>query len=735
MFSRGPRFQPEKRNDVPGPCAYNTVDLDANTHKKGAFLEKTDRFSKEIAVDGPGPNAYLGNLEPRPISKPAISSAVIHQQLDALKSRLEKEHAREIQRLDQKLSRLEAKNSELAKERAAFQTSSSQAERELRLAAQRESTLRVSLEKTEEAVTRLQERAGNYATLQKKLDNLHEIHIESKRQYKEQVEKLQAEFDRQHEEHSNLQAELRSLRASFESERKLHTESSVAQQKARGDLEQSLRVERKKLEDALSKLDTAASSAENAAQQNIHLQEEVFAAREERDAAQTTLEALNEEIDAQRLAMRQAAEKYSDLTSRSVSMDIYRALRFSHAQKEVEVVRLERKHADRSGQVTELAQMIRNAEEINALLRAELDMRNEEIQQLRLSCRELSEQDCRTTDLREIQSMQASVQEGLDEYNRHQFDAQVSYARNEKLISQHCLAVLKEVLSTLQGLFGSTELVERYVDATVTCILPRLASLEAHADILETSNASKDDQLSAQAERLEELRLRDEDHERRTREAEECLAQQIAEGDRARAATALQMKTLNDMLALAKITEKNLLNDVASLEASLNDGVKFQEAHDALLKQVDILVSRNVLAEEEAEHLSKFNAQILGHTNVNQRIYYVDRLRKEMSEIKQTLITAEWERNAVKEENARLRHELDLYKAVKPTNAPPSHVVIKDASAPPPPKMTRIDRVPLASRDMNADWQLESFKSIQKSKGKQADHMDSMSITELSSRI
>src|SRR5260370_31795488 len=59
-----------------------------------------------------------------------------------------------------------------------------------------------------------------------------------------------------------------------------------------------------------------------------------------------------------------------------------------------------------------------------------------------------------------------------------------------------------------------------------------------------------------------------------------------------------------------------------------------------MLCAVDILVSRNLLAEEEAEHLSKFNAQILGHGNVRQRIYYVDRLRKEMSDVKQVRLLA-----------------------------------------------------------------------------------------------
>lgn len=67
---------------------------------------------------------------------------------------------------------------------------------------------------------------------------------------------------------------------------------------------------------------------------------------------------------------------------------------------------------------------------------------------------------------------------------------------------------------------------------------------------------------------------------------------------------------------------------------------------DVLVASVDILVSRNALAEDEAKYLSEFNAHILGHANVNQRIFYVDRLRKEMSEVKQVckslLVQACW---------------------------------------------------------------------------------------------
>jgi hypothetical protein len=54
--------------------------------------------------------------------------------------------------------------------------------------------------------------------------------------------------------------------------------------------------------------------------------------------------------------------------------------------------------------------------------------------------------------------------------------------------------------------------------------------------------------------------------------------------------------------------------------------------------ETEALVARNNLAEEEAETLSKFNAEIIGHNNPGQRILYVDRIRRELSEVKQVSI-------------------------------------------------------------------------------------------------
>ena len=71
-----------------------------------------------------------------------------------------------------------------------------------------------------------------------------------------------------------------------------------------------------------------------------------------------------------------------------------------------------------------------------------------------------------------------------------------------------------------------------------------------------------------------------------------------------------------------------LVLDTGGRHRALSDNVKI----------VDVLVSRNALAEDEAKYLSEFNAHLLGHSNLNQRIFYVDRLRKEMTELKQVRV-------------------------------------------------------------------------------------------------
>lgn len=66
----------------------------------------------------------------------------------------------------------------------------------------------------------------------------------------------------------------------------------------------------------------------------------------------------------------------------------------------------------------------------------------------------------------------------------------------------------------------------------------------------------------------------------------------------------------------------------------MGDAERYQEAYQNLIGEVEGLAARNELAENEAERLSKFNAEILSHNNPAQRILYLDRIRRELADTK-----------------------------------------------------------------------------------------------------
>lgn len=75
--------------------------------------------------------------------------------------------------------------------------------------------------------------------------------------------------------------------------------------------------------------------------------------------------------------------------------------------------------------------------------------------------------------------------------------------------------------------------------------------------------------------------------------------------------------------------------DVFRLSKVLAESEGYAHAYQTLVDEVDALVDRNLLAEEEAQQLSKFNAELLSHKNPAQKIMYVDRIRQELAEVKQ----------------------------------------------------------------------------------------------------
>lgn len=83
-------------------------------------------------------------------------------------------------------------------------------------------------------------------------------------------------------------------------------------------------------------------------------------------------------------------------------------------------------------------------------------------------------------------------------------------------------------------------------------------------------------------------------------------------------------------------------------------------------KEFEGIIMRNELAEQEADYLSKFNAEIIGHNNLGQRIHYVDRIRQDLADTRQKLLISSQEQEAIRQDNEVLRTELNAYKSYDP---------------------------------------------------------------------
>ena len=81
------------------------------------------------------------------------------------------------------------------------------------------------------------------------------------------------------------------------------------------------------------------------------------------------------------------------------------------------------------------------------------------------------------------------------------------------------------------------------------------------------------------------------------------------------------------------------MNTIFRLSNALAESEGYAHAYQALVDEVNALVDRKALAEEEAQQLSKFNAELLSHKNPAQKIMYVDRIRQELGDTKQVCLS------------------------------------------------------------------------------------------------
>ncbi|KXN90657.1 hypothetical protein AN958_03897 [Leucoagaricus sp. SymC.cos] len=479
-----------------------------------------------------------------------------------------------------------------------------------------------------------------YNVLQKKLEDLDHVHQEGKKAHQAETERLRSELARcqkalaeqtdraeKQRKHGGLldsrvqdlkkaaladQAEIKALKAKLKTAendknnkqsdiQEMKTTMQTAESRYRdglrerdrkiAGLERSLASEIKrresletKLQDIRSKGDNDVLAARNGAKQT---ESQLTSVQQELSATRASFAQEREQFIA-RLAHRshllsEAAEQYGRLASTTVPSSTHNKLKRLHNAAEVRVLRLERKLGNAEDQVKELANLIRQVNDHNDLLKAQLGDANTQI-------------------------------------------------------------------SIYENMFDDTPFTKPLLFA-YTCVDKELTQTSLEAQITTLKNQQKQTELTYEA-----ANKKDKD----------------------------AVQRLTSTVQRSRVAEDALRAEIDSLLTELADAERYQEAYNSLSEEVNALLARNQLAEEEAERLSKFNAEILGHNNPAQRIAYVDRIRRELAEAKHKIILLSREQENVVTLNVDLQHELDMYKSVMTSDKPRTHI-------------TRVQRVPLSN--------------------------------------
>ncbi|KAG1723803.1 hypothetical protein EDB19DRAFT_1951638 [Suillus lakei] len=669
-FPKGSRFVSDKISDVPRPNTYNQLDA----YKRGAFQEATDHFSKKKVSDVPGPGTC--NSAPKAAQKPSAAKHASDERYAILLKKLEdletvhadgkKAHQTEIERYKFEVARLSKTN--LDRERDWTSSRNITEILESRIQEYRKNNtvdqsemkeLRVKLRMSEHERAQLVSKQGESGEAKKALQNL-----EARR--KDEVRERERKI-------TELEKAARELLESYVNE-------------VKGKADEEARKSREMTKTIQEKLDTANKDSQDARHALTSLrgraenQEIDFAAR----------------LDQYRSVLSRVAEEYGRLATTTVAASNHATLVKDHTALQLRSFRLERKLANSEGQVIELANLVRHTQEENTLLRQELCDAQEEVAfQLQTSQEYRAALDgcSHRTDLHELHCLKGSIHQSEIDISRETMAVQESALAYTGTISNFYRSCNDELLSECSRLDGILEK-QHEIDRA---LIGQLARNSAERDVLQAELTKAQVEITTGQRALADAQIsltegREEQHvlQRRVDEFENNIRHTAASHKQALQRERDTSQKLSAALHISKTAEDALKADIEQLQAELADLSRFQEAYYNLVDETEALVARNNLAEEEAENLSKFNAKILGHSNPAQRILYVDRIRQELSEVKQKLLMCARDRDAVSVANGDLRHEIMMYKSV---------VVPEDSK--PRTNLTRVTRPPLTSQSMN----------------------------------
>ncbi|KAL5507183.1 hypothetical protein ACEPAH_6639 [Sanghuangporus vaninii] len=388
-------------------------------------------------------------------------------------------------------------------------------------------------------------------------------------------------------------------------------------------------------------------------------------------------------------ALKLATDQYSLLFSTSTSLAVYEELKLEAARLRLQVARLERKLGNSEEQVYELAQLVRQSQTTNDLLSEQLQELYTELEWRCSESNSLSLPMLAPAD----DGLEAEVDEFLLDEARDREDEQ------EQLldVAQIQLRLGRESSRSLIEHLSSTEHQLTNERAEATRLKGKLSEKDTVITKLsqesETHKKGCDElqaKLAAHSSEIFSLQTKLTDSEKRLLAAESRARTELAKREELLRKEKELTNRLQSTVHKSKMAEDALKDEIEQLSSELASADAYREAYQSIAEEMRGLVARNALAEDEANRLSAFNAEILSHRNPTQKILYVDRIRRELAETKQKLVLSHRDQESAVSEIATLREELAMYKSVTvPYEGKPRTA------------MTRVRRIPLGAQKLN----------------------------------
>ncbi|KAF5386037.1 hypothetical protein D9615_002490 [Tricholomella constricta] len=700
MFPRGPRFEPIKVSDVPGPNSYNLVaDSQLEDYKRGAFLEKADRFSKEKESEAHGPGAY--DVEPKKKAmklsglqtKPQTNSQNLGDRYAILQRKVEdlervhndgkKAHHAEVERLKLELTRYQKSNAEQTDRQEKQKKQKDLLDtriQDLKKAAATDQAeikdLRVKLRMSEHERTQLATKQGEAGELKKSLQLLESKRKDELRDRDRRIAELEKALAWEKKRREEAEAKSQDIKGKGDEE--LHAARSTAQ----------------KLEAAIASAHAEAKEARNAL---ASLQE--AAGGQEAD--------LYAQLDHHRSLVALIAEEYGRLARSTVPAATHTILQHQLGASQLQLLRWERRLDFSKDQLEEVVSMARTANEQNAFLSEKLQDLELEIDFYRSVAMDTTlvpSNDPSAPFRSAIQSIEAERIASQNEVQSldtrtAQLSAEFYRLTCEQLMFEYAMA---------DNLLKHEQQVSQQHSTSLSSALASLETSSARLKSVQEEKAALDEQLKTATDLADSLKVSSDSMARRIAEAETQVTEAAARHEAALKKERDSVRRFAEMAQKSRMAEDALRAEIEQLTTELTDAERYQEAYCLLSDEVESLVARNQLAEEEAQKLSKFNAEIIGHNNPAQRIMYVDRIRRELAETKHKLAMLGREQEAAVAINDDLQHELDMYKSV-----------MVPAEQKPRTTITRIIRPPLVNltRSLNTSSPANSAASSGKTDG------------------